>query len=189
MKDILQEGNPILRKRAQDVKLPLSDEDALTLKKMMEYILNSQNKDLVEEFNLRPSIGLAAPQIGISKKMFCINTYDESGSVLHSYAVVNPKIISHSEELTYLPGGEGCLSVLEEKNGLVARSKRIKAKTILVNLETFETKEVLLKLSGYVGIVFQHEYDHLIGVLFVDKVKESLPSITPVHFDDEEDIN
>lgn len=186
MKDIIQEGHPVLRKRAAVVPLPLSDVDFNTLKDIMEYILHSQDEELCTQYGLRPGVGLAAPQIGVSKKMFCMHTTDEVGEVLHSYAVVNPKIISFSEEQTYLPGGEGCLSVDEEKNGLVPRAARIKAKATLVNLETRETKDVLLKLNGYPGIVFQHEYDHLLGTLFIDKVKESLSGIKPVEFSEEE---
>lgn len=186
MKDIIQEGNPILRKRAAEVSLPLSEEDYSTLQLMMEFILNSQDDAIVLEHGLRPSVGLAAPQIGISKKMFCMNTYDESAQTLHSYAVVNPKIISYSEEQTYIPSGEGCLSVDEEKNGLVSRSSRIKAKAILVDLTSKTTKEVLLKLSGYVGIVFQHEYDHLQGILFIDKKKDSLSGVKPIIFIEDE---
>jgi peptide deformylase len=182
MKDIIQDGHPTLRKKALPVKLPLSETDFLTLKSLMEYIENSQNDDLVEEYQLRPSVGLAAPQINKSQSMFCMKTYDETFTKLHKYAVVNPKIISHSEEMTYLPGGEGCLSVDEETTGLVKRPKRIKARIILVNLETKESKETILKLSGYPAIVFQHEYDHLQGILFIDKISESLPEITPVKF-------
>jgi len=186
MKDIMQEGNPVLRKRAHEVKLPIAEEDYQSLREMMNYILNSQNDSMVEEYGLRPSVGLAAPQIGISKKMFCMHTYDESGETLYSYAVVNPKIISFSEEQTYIPSGEGCLSVDEEKNGLVSRAARIKAKAILVNLDTLETSEVILKLSGYVGIVFQHEYDHLHGILFIDKKKETISGVKPVIFAEDE---
>jgi len=182
MKDIIQEGNPILRKRAVDVTIPLTEVDFRTIKKMMEYVKNSQDPEKVEKYGLRPSVGIAAPQIGVSKKMFCMHTTDESGEYLHSYAVVNPKIISQSEEKTYLPGGEGCLSVDEEKNGLVPRPQRIKAKAFLIDLDNGEASEVLLKLSSYPGIVFQHEYDHLQGILFIDKVKESLPDLKPVVF-------
>jgi peptide deformylase len=65
---------------------------------------------------------------------------------------------------------------------LVKRARRIKAKVNLVNLETGEVKETTLKLSGYPGIVFQHEYDHLLGILFIDKMSESLPDIKPIEF-------
>ncbi|MDD3113645.1 MAG: peptide deformylase [Candidatus Izemoplasmatales bacterium] len=182
MKDIIQEGDPVLRKRAQDVSLPLSETDMNTLRLMMEYIQNSQNETLVETYDLRPSVGLSAPQINLSQKLFCIHTVDETGKNLFSRAFVNPKILSYSEEKTYLPGGEGCLSVDESKNGLVPRSLRIKARAIEVDLETGATESVYLKLQGYLGIVFQHEYDHLRGVLFVDKVVEHLPGVVPVQF-------
>jgi peptide deformylase len=182
MKDVIQEGHPTLRLRAKEVNLPLSKSDLNTLRKMMELIENSQNDELVEKYKLRPSVGIAAPQINISKKMFCMNTYDEFGEVLHRYAVVNPKVISFSEEQTYLPGGEGCLSVAEDIVGLVRRSKRIKARVHLVDLETGALEEKILKLTGFPGIVFQHEYDHLLGILFVDKVEEHLPNIKPIDF-------
>jgi peptide deformylase len=181
-KDIIMDGHPTLRLKAKPLELPLKNEVLDTLRDMMEYIENSQNDELVEKYGLRPSVGLAAPQINKSLKMFCMKTYDESFMELHQYAVVNPKIISHSEEMTYLPSGEGCLSVDEETTGLVKRAKKIKAKVHLVDLESGEVKETTLKLSGYPGIVFQHEYDHLMGILFIDKISESLPDIEPIHF-------
>ncbi len=182
MKDILQEGNPILRKRSINALFPLTDEDRETLRLMMEYIVNSQNGETSEKYGLRPAVGLAAPQIGVNRKLFCMHTPDETGKSMHSYAVLNPTIISFSEEQTYLGSGEGCLSVPEDENGLVSRSKRIKVRTYLVDLETGKTEKVMLKLTGYPAIVFQHEYDHLQGILFVDKVKKDLPGIRPVVF-------
>ena len=181
-KDIIMDGHPTLRLKAKPLELPLKNEVLDTLRDMMEYIENSQNDELVEKYGLRPSVGLAAPQINKSLKMFCMKTYDESFMELHQYAVVNPKIISHSEEMTYLPSGEGCLSVDQETTGLVKRAKKIKAKVHLVDLKSGEVKDTTLKLSGYPGIVFQHEYDHLMGILFIDKISESLPDIEPIHF-------
>ncbi len=187
-KDIIMDGHPTLRLKAKLVDLPLSKENLNTLRVMMEYIENSQNEEMVEKFQLRPSVGLAAPQINQSLKMFCMKALDENFEDLHQYAVVNPKIISYSESLTYIPGGEGCLSVDEETTGLVKRHQKIKARVHLVNLETGETNETILKLSGYPGIVFQHEYDHLMGVLFIDKLSESLPDIEPIKFYVEEEL-
>ncbi|MDD3957304.1 MAG: peptide deformylase [Candidatus Izemoplasmatales bacterium] len=182
MKDVIQEGNPILRKRATPVALPLNQADLHTLRQMMEYIKNSQDQTMVETYELRPAVGLSAPQIALSQAMFCIHTTDETGHQLHSYAIVNPKILSHSVSQTYLPGGEGCLSVDEEKNGLVPRAKVIKARVHSVDLETGVAQPALLKLEGFLSIVFQHEYDHLRGVLFVDKVQSHLPGIEPIRF-------
>lgn len=182
MKDVIQDGHPTLRLRAKEVNLPLSDEDFNTLKDMMELVVNSQKEELAEKYNLRPSVGLAAPQINISKKMFCIVAPHEKTGELYKLAVVNPKIISFSEEKTYLGGGEGCLSVDEEITGFVRRSKRIKARVNLVNLETREITKAVIKLNGFPGIVFQHEYDHLLGVLFVDKMEEYISDIKPLQF-------
>jgi len=187
MKDILQEFEPLLHKRAIEVPLPLTNEDLQSIRNMMEFVHNSQNDAMVEQYQLRPSVGLAAPQVGVSKRMFVMSTYDEEGTTLHEYAVVNPKVLSASEEQTYLPGGEGCLSVDESKTGLVPRAKRIKVKFHLVDLKTGTTAEALLKLQGYVGIVFQHEFDHLNGILFVSKVQESLPNIKPIVFPEPEE--
>ncbi|MFO7969322.1 MAG: peptide deformylase [Candidatus Izemoplasmatales bacterium] len=181
-KDIIQDGHPTLRMRAKAVILPLSEENFQTLKLMMEYIENSQDDNLVEKYNLRPSVGLAAPQINRSIKMFAMKTMDEKFETLHKYAVVNPKIISYSEAQTYLPGGEGCLSVDEDITGIVKRSKKIKARVNLVNLETKEIEKKVIKLSGYPAIVFQHEYDHLLGIMFTEKIEETLPKCQPIDF-------
>lgn len=185
MKDIIQDGHPLLRKRAADVKVPLSEKDLNTLRKMMTFIKNSQDPEQIEKYKLRPSVGLAAPQISISKKMFCIHTKDEQGEKLYSLALVNPKIIAFSEEMTYLSGGEGCLSVDENITGLVPRAKRIKVRAHVVDLETGISTQAMLKFSGFVSIIVQHEYDHLLGILFIDKVKPGLPTLNPIVFKDE----
>ena len=185
MKDVIQDGHPTLRKRAKEVPLPLSKEDFDTIKDMMELVENSQDDELVEKYDLRSAVGLAAPQINISKKMFCIKTNDEKFEKEYRLAAVNPKILSYSEKLTYLPSGEGCLSVDEEITGFVKRSLRIKARVDLVDLETGKTTNTLLKLSGFPAIVFQHEYDHLLGIMFIDKMSKTLPDIEPLNFEND----
>jgi len=182
MKDVIQDGHPTLRKRANEVEWPLSEENLNKLRSMMEYIENSQDQEMAEEYDLRPGVGLAAPQINQSLKMFCMKTLDEDFESLHQYAVVNPKIISFSEAKTYLPGGEGCLSVDEDTTGIVLRSKKIRVKAYFVDLKTGEGQYKQIKLSGYPGIVFQHEYDHLLGTLFIDKIEESIPNVKPIEF-------
>lgn len=68
MKDIIRDGHPTLRKVAEDVKMPPSKEDQEILKSLHEYILNSQDPEIANKYGLRPGIGLAAPQINVSKK-------------------------------------------------------------------------------------------------------------------------
>jgi peptide deformylase len=182
MKDVIQDGHPTLRKRAKEVKWPLSEKNLNKLRDMMAFIENSQNDEMAEKYNLRPGVGLAAPQINKSLKMFCMKTLDEDFEIMHQYAVVNPKIISFSEAKTYLPGGEGCLSVDEETTGIVLRSKKIRANAYFVDLETGKGVYKEMKLSGYPGIVFQHEYDHLLGILFIDKIEPNMPKASPIQF-------
>jgi peptide deformylase len=110
MDDIIRDGHPTLRKVAIEVPMPPSEEDRKTLESLLEYVKNSQNPEVFSEYGLRPGIGLAAPQINVSKRMIAIHLYDDKGS-LYSYGLYNPKIVSHSVERAYLVSGEGCLSV------------------------------------------------------------------------------
>ena len=96
--------------------------------------------------------------------------------------------------MTYLPGGEGCLSVTRPTDQLVTpRHLKIIAKCSLLDIATNKIKTVKLTLFGYPAIVFQHENDHLDGILFTSKmfkVKDLDPSIQPLYTineDDEED--
>lgn len=176
MDDIIKEGNPILHEKSIDVKLPLSEDDKKTLESMMEYLRNSNDPAMVEKYNLRPGVGLAAPQVGKNIKMLVIDCEDEQ-DVNHVYAMVNPKVISYSEELTYLPNGEGCLSVPRQVAGYVHRAKRITVETYLYVDETLV--KTTLRLRGFLSIVFQHEYDHLNGILFTDRINKDNPFDVP----------
>lgn len=176
MKDIIKEGNPILKVKSVDVALPLSEEDENTLKSMIEYIFNSINPEIAEKYKLRPAVGIAAPQVGKNIKMLVMYCTDEYGNE-HYYPMVNPRIISYSEELTYLDCGEGCLSVNRETHGYVHRPRRVSLETYLY--DNGELKKVSLRLKGYPAVVFQHEYDHLNGILFVDRINKKEPFKVP----------
>lgn len=186
MKDVIREGHPTLAKRSQDVELPLDDETKQTLKDMMEFLENSQDPELSEKYELRPGVGLAAPQINISKQMIAVYTTDERNEKLYKMLLVNPKIISHSEAQTYIPGGEGCLSIDREVEGLVPRHKKIRVRAHQYLPETDELRKVEIRVSGYVGVVLQHEIDHLNGVLFTDRVVDTLEGVEPIEFAYEE---
>lgn len=178
MKDIIREGNPLLNEKSVDVTIPFSKEDEEILLSMIEYIDNSIDEELAEKYDLRPAVGLAAPQIGILKKMIAIYLFDEEGNE-HFYAMVNPKIVSYSEEKIYLPGGEGCLSVDREVNGLIHRARRITVDTYLYNPEDGTLNHEVLRLRNYPALVFQHEYDHLIGILFPQRINKQNPIFVP----------
>lgn len=176
MKDILREGNPILKKHSELVPLPLSEENKKVMEQMIEYIFNSIDTELSKKYNLRPAVGIAAPQVGVNLKMLVIYCFDEFGNE-HYYPMINPKIISYSEELTYLPGGEGCLSVDRPTEGYVHRPKRVSLSTMIYDEDGIY--EVKLRLKGYPAVVFQHEYDHLNGILFVDHINQKDPFYIP----------
>lgn len=185
-KDILKEENLNLRKQSSDVILPLSEDDRKTLANMHEYLVNGYDIIACEKYNIRPGVGLSAPQIDVLKRMFVILGFDESGE-LHRYGVINPRIVSHSEELTFLEAGEGCLSVDRQTEGFIHRPRRITAKCFLYDFDTLEVKETTLRLRNYIAIVFQHEYDHLNGRLFIDHLNNDNPfyvpeNSTPVRF-------
>lgn len=177
MKDIIKEGHPTLKKPAKEVELPLSNQDKELLFSMMEFLINSQNEEVAEKYNLRPGVGLAAPQIDVAKRLVAINAFDESNN-LHKYMLINPKIISHSVEQTYLIPGEGCLSVDREVKGFVVRPRRITVKAHLLNDDGAVVSNTF-RLSNYMAIVFQHEIDHLNGILFFDRINKTNPFSVP----------
>lgn len=177
-KDIIKEDNERLRKKSVNLEIPLTNEDIETLELMNQYLINGYDDDFALKDEIRPGVGLSAVQIDVLKRMFVILAYDEDDE-LHNYGVINPKIISHSEQLTFLPNGEGCLSVDRDTEGLVMRPRRITAKCYLYDFETKKLNETILKLKGYLAIVFQHEYDHLNGILFIDRINRKDPFLIP----------
>jgi peptide deformylase len=169
MEHIVREGHPALRKRAEEVLFPLSEADRQLSKDLLNYVINSQNDDICEQYGLRPGIGLAAPQVDNSKRIFALYITDENREPL-SIIAINPKIVSHSVEKTYLTAGEGCLSVDREVEGYVPRYARITIKAF-----DLEGNEYQKRLKGLASIAFQHELDHLNGVMFYDHIDKELP--------------
>lgn len=169
MKDIVKEGHPSLREKANEIADPPSDEDKQLLQDMLDFVKNSQDEEMIEKYDLRPGVGLAAPQLGINKRMIAIHLEDAKGK-LYSYGLINPKIISHSVEQAYLAAGEGCLSVDRNVEGYVHRNARI-----TITATDLEGNHLKLRLRDYPAIVFQHEIDHLDGVMFYDHIDKENP--------------
>ena len=180
-KDIIKEGNLDLRRTAEKVSIPLTSADKEVLRNLYEYVVVSAIPELVSEYAIKPGVGLAAPQVDVNKRMFAIHVDDFlDNNKKYLWAVVNPEIISHSNELTYLPGGEGCLSITRTVEGVTPRYNKIKIKCYLYDFKTNKLQFITRELEGYPAIVFQHEYDHLNGVLFVDKLEEPNNNIMPL---------
>ena len=168
-KDILDEKNKLLRAVSEEVKFPLSDKDKKTIDLMVEYLTNSQIDELAGKYNLRPGMGMAAIQLGIKKRYITIVHEVEEG-VFDTYIVINPKIVSSSEEKIYVEDGEGCLSVNREVIGIVPRSARVTVEGFDIN-----GKKIRIRAREELAIVFQHEIDHLNGVLFTDHIDSKNP--------------
>ncbi|WP_223700395.1 peptide deformylase [Sutcliffiella deserti] len=171
--DIIKEGHPTLRVVAKEVILPATEEEKEILSEMMGYLKNSQDPEVSAQYKLRPGVGLAAPQIDVPKRMIAVHVADEAGKQ-YSYALFNPKIVSHSVEQSYLTIGEGCLSVERDVPGIVPRYARVTVKGT-----TLDGEEVKLRLKGFVAIVFQHEIDHLNGIMFYDHINPQDPFQAP----------
>ena len=166
---ILLEPAEVLRMKAEEVQLPLNEEDKQLLTDMIEYVRNSHDDQYCQENGIRPSVGIAAPQVGVSKKMIAVSIEEEDGMV--EFALANPKIISNSSMKAYLENGESCLSVDPDVQGLVPRYNKITVK----GYDLLTDSMVKIRLSGYPAIVMQHEIDHLYGILYYDHIDKNNP--------------
>lgn len=175
MKDIIREGHPTLRKRAEKITFPMSDEDRETAIQMMEFLENSQDPETAKKYKLRAGVGLAAPQIDLAKRMTAVLVPGfEDDEILFQDVLVNPVILSESMQMVALKEGEGCLSVDREVPGYVPRHNKIKVRWYDLNGEQHTQR-----FEGYLAIVIQHELDHLNGVLFYDHINQADPLKTP----------
>lgn len=171
---IVKDTDPRLRNKSEPVSLPLSKEDRETLEAMLTYVRRSTNPEWAQKENLSPAVGLAAPQVNVFKRMLIVIVDEEVNDdeyVTREFALVNPKIISHSEQRCMLANGEACLSVDELHEGFVPRHARLKIRAY----DMLADKTVEFRVSGYTGIVLQHEIDHLNGVLYYDHINPTDP--------------
>lgn len=124
----------------------------------LDFDLRELSKELVDIMYRYDGLGLAAPQVGINKRIFVMK------GASRQMIFVNPIIMSLSTETTILE--EGCLSF----PGLFLKLRRPTALTY--SAQTVEGKNMIVTLSGLAARVFLHEYDHLDGKLFVDKASK-----------------
>lgn len=166
---LIYDPNPILRKRAEPVLLPLTKEDHSLLMALHQYVVRSQDKAYAERHKIREGVGLAAPQVGFSKRLLAVSFPFEDHRV--DYALANPIILSSSVKKIALHSGEGCLSVNEEYPGYVYRSHKITVKAY----DAFKNDTITFTAYGFEAIVLQHEIDHLNGILFYDYIAKDNP--------------
>ena len=178
MDDIIREGNPTLRAVAEDVTFPLSDQEIILGEKMMQFLHYSQDPVMAEKLGLRGGVGLAAPQLDISKRIIAVlvpNPEDADGNPpKEAYSLqevmYNPKVVAHSVQDAALGDGEGCLSVDRNVPGYVVRHA-----SVTVEYFTKDGEKKRIKLKGYNSIVVQHEIDHTNGIMFYDRINPNNP--------------
>lgn len=158
IKDIVQLGNPKIRKISKN----------LVLKDIISNKTKVLIKNLIDSMRAENLIGISAPQINESLRIFITEirqTKNRNPKEMDSLKIfINPKITYFSKEK--ISGYEGCGSVANANLfGLVNRSKNITIQALDEKGEKFE-----LKANGLLARVIQHEYDHLDGILFVDKI-------------------
>ncbi len=168
-KDIVKDDNPVLREISKEVEYPLTKENRLIMKKMIDYVRTSQ--DEVDNKEYRPAFGISAVQLGFPKKLFYIRIADELRDSFEEYALINPEIVEKSEEKAFLEAGEGCLSVDSVHEGYVYRPNKV----VIRAIDYFTDREIEISAKGLISIVMQHEYDHLLGILFYDRINKLDP--------------
>lgn len=143
----------VLRQKAQPVET--FDE---TLQNLVE--------DMVETMRAAPGVGLAAPQIGVPKRVIVVEFGDEYDETIPErlFVLVNPEIVQQSEDKVV--GIEGCLSV----PGLVGEVER--AQVVTVSGQDQHGKKVKIRAQGWLARIFQHEIDHVNGVLYTDRTDQ-----------------
>ena len=167
--DILDEKDKRLRKKNIDVTFPMEESEKQLIHNMLEHLRLSQIEEEAKKYCLRPGMGLAAPQVGVNKNFFVV-CHEESEGIFKDYVIVNPKLVSHSEELVYASGGEGCLSVNRDVEGIVPRYARVTFEGFDVN-----GNKIKYRAREDLAIAFQHEMDHLNGILFFDHIDPKNP--------------
>ncbi|MBV8148127.1 MAG: peptide deformylase [Candidatus Eremiobacteraeota bacterium] len=156
VREIVKDGHPSLRKIAKKVGA----------KEVAQPLFQQLIDDLFETMYAAPGVGLAAPQVGVSKRLFVMDVHDDE----HGPAVViNPKIEAAEEEVELT---EGCLSV----PGLVGEIVRFKH----VAISGFDRNgnKIRLEGEGLFAQCLQHEIDHLDGVLYIDKARNLHQPVT-----------
>jgi peptide deformylase len=157
IREIVTVPDPVLRRKTQ--KVTQFDEKLQTLV-----------DDMIETMRAAPGVGLAAPQIGVLEQVIVVeyfeNEEDEEAEDAESapkrlYVVINPEITRTSTET--VEGPEGCLSI----PGYLGEVERFE--TITVKGQNRRGQPVTLKLKDWTARIFQHEIDHLTGVLFTDR--------------------
>lgn len=160
--EITQLGDPVLRTKAQLVE-NIQD---LRIQKLID--------DLITTVKQANGVGIAAPQVRVSDRLFVVasrpNPRYPNAPEMEPTAIINPKILAHSTDI--IKGWEGCLSIPGIR-GLVPRYQAIE-----VEYTDQNGKLQKQEMTDFVARIFQHEYDHLDGIVFLDRLESTQDIVT-----------
>jgi peptide deformylase len=150
--DIVTLPEPVLRKKARKVT-----DFGPGLQKLVD--------DMIETMRAAPGVGLAAPQVNLPLRLIVVEYGDEENEEVPPklYTVANPEIIKYSDDTEM--GTEGCLSI----PGFLGDVNRSLA--VVVKGQNRQGKQIRIKANGWIARIFQHEVDHLDGILFPDRAE------------------
>ena len=163
--NILDEKDKRLRQTSKEVtSFPLDKKEKKLIQQIVDELTFSQIEYYAEKYDLRPGMGLAFPQLGILKRIIVI-VHEVKEGEFDNYVFINPEIVSSSEEMIAAEAGEGCLSVNREVEGHVKRHAR-------VTVEGYDEdgNRIRVRAREDLALAFQHEIDHLNGILFYDRI-------------------
>ncbi len=170
--DIVDESNKVLREVSKEVTFPLKKETKDIIEHIIKHLTYSQIEEYAEKYDIRPGMGLSFVQLGILDRIIVIVDEYEEGK-FDNYVVINPVIVSNSKEMIAAEAGEGCLSVNREVEGHVPRYARV-----TVEGYDMDDNKIRVRAREELSIAFQHEIDHLNGILFYDRIDKNKPFYT-----------
>ncbi len=151
LKSDVQDDQAVLRVSSKELsdRMIAAEEYGLLCRRMLMTVQDPEND----------GVGIAAPQVGISRRLIAVQRFDKEGEPFEFFA--NPYIVRYGDET--VPGGEGCLSV-PGLRGTVERAQEVD-----VRYRTLHGTDTIETVSGFTAVIFQHEIDHLDGILYPDR--------------------
>jgi peptide deformylase len=160
IRTIIGPDNPVLRRKARALDNP----NTAAIQQLID--------DMIATMREAPGVGLAAPQVAVSQRIAVIEYAEKPDGAPDDaeplepklYVIVNPEIVARSEVL--VEGSEGCLS-LPGYAGSVMRHEAVTVKAL-----NRKGRPIKIKARGWLARIFQHEIDHLDGILFIDRASK-----------------
>ena len=152
-----------------------NQQDSLLLRTNSEYVSVKKDKELLQHLiermkttmtdSMSLGVGIAAPQVGILKRVIIVQRFDKKNFPLEGY--INPVIVQYSKKAQ--PCKEGCLSIPGRSDMLNTR-----AYAILLEYDTIDNKHHTEMVEDFTAVIFQHEIDHLNGILYIDHLQQEV---------------